>query len=176
MDITRTEGGALRVLLSDSDLKHFGADFAALGERDPQTGVVIKRILRAVLKKMPLPRDTALTVEAVPTDDGCLLLITPRPRATDNVYTVTVAEKEGLLLLQNTLTRVAADTFTASALYQLPDGYGLLLYYDQPANNVEQLLHEFGKVHTGGIPAAKIAEYGKPLYIGNALERMHHLC
>ncbi len=173
MDITRTEGGALRVLLSDSDLQRFGTDFAALDERDPQTKTVIRRILRTVLKKVPLPQETALTVEAVPTDGGCLLLITPRPRATDNVYTVTVADENALLSLENALEQRAPDSFIASALYRLPDGYGLLLYYEQAAQSVQSLLHEFGNIHTGGIHAARVAEYGVPLLIGNALEGMH---
>lgn len=171
MDITRTAGGALRVLLSNSDLKRFGTDFASLDERDPQTRAVIKRILHAVLKKTPF-KETAVLVEAVPTDDGCLLLITPRTHATDNVYAVLVADDNALLSLG---TAISPNGFAASALYRLPDGYGLLLYCEQTEVEVAALLHEFGKVHIGSVPAAAIKEYGRPLIIGDALERMHRL-
>jgi len=175
MQITHTESGALQVLLSDNDLKRFGTDFATLKEHDPQTKTVIKRILRAVFEKETLPQETTLTVEAVPTDGGCLLLITPQPRAAENVYSILFSDENTLLQLGETLQKRVPDGILGAALYRLPDCHCLLLYCERITDRLQSLLYEFGAVHIGSIPAARAAEYGTPLFIGHASEGVHDL-
>ncbi len=166
MQISHAAGGALRVLLSDSDLSRFGTDFAALREGDPQTKAVIRRILRAVFEKETLPEETTLTVEAVPTDGGCLLLITPHVRAADNVYTVTVADTDVLLQLKDALRTQVSDGIISTVLYRLPQGFCLTLYCERLSDYIRGILHEFGTVQTGRAPAARAAEFcvSEPVY------------
>lgn len=159
MQISHTAGGALRVLLSDNDLSRFGTDFAALREGDPQTKAVIRRILRAVFDKEALPNETALTVEAIPTDGGCLLLITPHTHANQNVYTVTVADDSTLLQLKEAIHTRLSDCFISVIAYRLSVGYGIVLYCERLCEQVQAVLHEFGSVYTGSVPAAQAAEY-----------------
>ncbi len=159
MQISHAAGGALRVLLSDSDLSRFGTDFAALREGDPQTKAVIRRILRAVFEKETLPEETALTVEAVPTDGGCLLLITPHVRAADTVYTVTVAQDGSVLQLKEALHTRLSDDIISAVLYRLPEGYCLTVYCERLSDRIKDVLYEFGTVQTGRIPAARAAEF-----------------
>ncbi len=159
MQISHVAGGALRVLLSNSDLSRFGTDFAALREGDPQTKAVIRRILRAVLEKETIPQETALTVEAVPTDGGCLLLITPHQRAADNLYTVTVSDQDALLQLRHALRARVSDEIVSTVVYRQPEGFCLILYCEYISDRTKALLHEFGVVHTGAVAAARATEH-----------------
>ena len=166
MQISHIQGGVLRVLLSDDDLLKFGTDFASLRENDPQTKAIIRRILHAVSEKQPLPQETAVTVEAIPTDGGCLLLITPQLPAAENVYTVWVAEEQALLQLKENL-RTLPDGVISTVLYRLPHGFCFAVYCERLSDEVAAVLYEFGTVHTGSVPAARAAEF--------ALESMHNL-
>ncbi len=159
LHISHIAGGALRVLLSDSDLSRFGTDFAALREGDPQTKAVIRRILRAVFEQEDMPQETALTVEAVPADGGCLLLITPRSRAADSIYTVFLSDENALLQLQQALRTQVSDAIVSTVLYRLPDHHCLTLYCEHVSEHIRTVLHEFGTVHTGVVPAARAAEF-----------------
>lgn len=164
MQISHTAGGALRVLLSDSDLSRFGTDFAALREGDPQTNAVIRRILRAVFEKETLPQKTALTVEAVPTDGGCLLLITPHAPAADAVYTVTVADDSELLQLKDALRTRLSDRIVSTVLYRTPTAFCVAVYCERLCDDINAVLHEFGTVHTGSVSAARAAEFSEAVY------------
>jgi hypothetical protein len=168
LQISHTAGGALRVLLSDSDLSRLGTNFAALREADPQTNAVIRRILHTVFDKEALPQQTALTVEAVPTDDGCLLLITPQIPAAENVYTVLLADECAVLQLQNALrTRLSGNILNA-VLHRTANGFYVTVYCEQLRADMQAVLHEFGTVHTGSISAARAAE--------SSLETVYDFC
>lgn len=158
VQISHTAGGALRVLLSDSDLSRFGTDFAALREGDPQTKAIIRRILHTVFEKEPLPQETALTVEAVPTDGGCLLLITPHTRAADNVYTVTITDENAVLQLKDVLRTRVSEQIISAVLYRSLTGVSVVVYCERLSDDVKAFLHEYGTVHTGGVFAARAAE------------------
>ena len=164
MQISHTASGGLRVLLSDGDLSRFGTDFAALREGDPQTNTVIRRILRAVFEKETLPYKTALTVEAVPTDGGCLLLITPQVNASDNVYTVAVATDNDLLQLQDALRTRITDGVVSTVFCRTETAFYAVIYCEALRNDLSAVLHEFGCVHTGSIHAARVLEFSEPVY------------
>lgn len=175
MQVSRIEGGALRILMSDKELSRFGASFASLKEKDPRTKAAIRRILKEVCDKEGLPAGVVFTVEAAPTEGGCLLLITPRPLPPDEdgIHIFAPESAEVLPALAAACRRAMPDGIIASALYAYENGYRLLLYAPRLPAHISALLCEFAAFVGGGkIAAAHIAEHGTPLFIGDALERL----
>ncbi len=175
MQVSKIEGGSLRILISDKELSRFGASFASLKERDPRTKATIRRILQAVCVGEGLPPGTVLTVEAAPTDGGCLLLVTPKPLppAEDGVHIFAPESADILPAFAAACRRAMPDGIIASALYTYENGYRLLLYTPQLPQTVRALLSEFAPTTGGGkVAAAHIAEYGTPIFVGDALERL----
>ncbi len=167
MQVDHSKGG-IRILLSDRDLKRFGTDFAALREKDERTVRIIRRILHTVCAKHPFPAQTILTVEALPTVDGCFLLVTPQLSATIRIYSVSLPDGETFLSLAAAWNRLR-QTIYASSLYTYQDAYRLLIY-GCLSESALGLLQEFAEdIQTGHTAAARVQEYGTPVCIGSAL-------
>lgn len=175
MQISRLENGILRVLMSDAELLRFGSDFSSLQENDPRTQTTVKRILKVVCAKEGFPFGTALTVEAVPTDSGCLLLITPPPIApkNDGIHIFAPPDAAVLPKIADVLQRTMSDGLLACSLYSYEQAYRLLVYAPHMPVHTAALLSELAPFVGGGkIQAAHIMEYGAPLFVGNALETL----
>ena len=177
MQVKRIPGGALRILISDRELARFGANFSSLRERDPRTEIIMRRILGAVCGKAGFPPRTVITVEAVPTDGGCLLLVTPHPADkpdTRSVYIFAITDIENLLLLAAQCGRLAVEpTILSTSLYVYRDSYRLLLYGDTIPPSLLETVAEFSTpVDGGAVEAAMIGEHGRAVFVGDALQQL----
>ncbi len=173
MHISRVAGGSLRILMSDTELSRFGATFSSLREKDPHTKATIQRILRAVCQKEKLPIGTVLSVEAAPTDGGCLLLITPGPLPLkeDGIHIFAPKSPAVLPAFADVCRRMLPNGIISSTLYAYQDEYRLAVYAPQLPAHVQAALAEFAPPIGGGkVAAAHIAEHGTPLIIGEALK------
>lgn len=121
-------------------------------------------------------------MEAIPLEDGCLLLLTPayarrrvRMKKAVGPYIYRVPDIDGLFRLAENWNRLQAQrgdaperTLTAgSSLYQLGGAYGLVLYPAMPlTKEASALLQEFAQpAGEGDAAAAFAAEHGQPLAI-----------
>lgn len=172
MQIHTTSGGRLHIYITLRELRRLGADGAVFSHPRAQTHVVLCRILRAVRRKVGIPTDTAMRITAVSTANGYVLRLTPAlslPQH-DGIYLVRLSAETCTPFLA-ACKRQLRGTVLSCSLYTLQDTPYLLLYLTSPPPRA--LLTEFAvSVNTGKRAAAFITEYGKPVYIGDTLERL----
>lgn len=160
MHLDQIEGGVIRVLISEQELKFFGTDFQSLKENDIRSKKVIHRILRAVGKRAGLTMGTAFTVEAAPVKDGCLLLITPRytPKE-DGVYIFETKDTKTLITLLRLADRLSP------AVYRDKNKFFLIAREKDPLK-VAPLGEFFTLSAKGNVAAALVAEHTEFLGVG----------
>jgi hypothetical protein len=164
MHLDWIEGGAVRVLISEQELKLFGTDFQSLKENDARSKIIIRRILRVVGKRAGLTVGTAMTVEAAPVKDGCLLLITPRytPKQ-DDVYIFQTEDTEKLVSLLQAAEKWQKPL--SPAVYRDKNKFFLVAREKDPLQVAP--LGEFVSLSAkGNIAAALVAEHTDFLGVG----------
>ncbi len=164
MHLDWIEGGAVRVLLSQQELKLFGTDFASLKENDDRSKTVIRRILRMVGKQTGLAVGTTLTVEAAPVKDGCLLLITPHTTPKEEgVYIFETKNTQNLLAFLQ-LAEQRQPSFLP-AVHRDRERFFLVIKEKDPLQVA--LFGEFATLSAkGNIAAALVAEHTEFLGVG----------
>lgn len=182
MRMQRLENGCLTILLSDQELSGMGVSFGTLNYQEPATRQALKDLLSAAQEQAGLPPDKHMLVEALPVEEGCLLLVTPLPRRRQirmrrlekpRVYAI--ADTNSLLALAVGMGRTAGHLppLLASSLYRFEGGYRLVVYPARTPARLWRLLSEFGRaVGEGETAAAIAAEHGTPIALGNALDRL----
>ena len=180
-------GGGYRVFLSDEDLKEWGLDFASLDSRSSATRALLTAVSLIVHGSGDFESD-GMEIEALPVEGGCFLLLTPTAPATRKprwrraaaplVYRASDADALwGLAAAVAPASPDERSLFAAGSLYAFADGYRLVLYPFEPlsAAMAARLAEWAEPVGVGGAAAAFVAEHGKPLLIGDALQRLHEL-
>ena len=179
MKMELLESGCLKIVLSNEDLEEMGLTFDRLDYRNAETQRAIQRLLLLARQETGFHHNGDLTVEAIPLEDGCLLLLTPayarrrvRMKKAVGPYIYRVPD---INRLQAQRGDAPERTLTAgSSLYQLGGAYGLVLYPAMPlTKEASALLQEFAQpAGEGDAAAAFAAEHGQPLAIGDALPRL----
>ena len=177
-------GGGYRVFLSDEDLKQWGLDFASLDSRSPATRALLSAV-SLIVRGSDDWDSGAMEIEALPVEGGCFLLLTPtrpvplkpkwRRAASPLVYRV--PDADALFGLAAAVAPSGQPRFAAESLYAFADGYRLVLYPFEPLSApVSARLSEWAEpAGVGHAAAAFVAEHGKPILIGNVLQRLHEL-
>lgn len=182
MKMELLDNGCLKIVLSNEELEGLGLSFAQLDYRNAETREVIQQLLLTARQEIGFHPSGEMTVEAVPLEGGCLLLVTPvsrrriRMRKMVGPYIYRVGDVEGLFRLAENWDRLQKreETPAGSSLYRLDDGYGLVLYPAAPLSPEELvMLEEFARpAGEGDAAAAFTAEHGRPLAVGDALSRL----
>lgn len=187
MQMELLKNGCLKILLSQEDLAILGLDLAAMDENDHATREAIHMLLTAARSETGFAPDAGVTVEALPVEDGCLLLFTPsvgvrrmRMRRAVGPYVYELEDAEQLMRLADGLCRLSAPSrrssppFGGSSLYRFGGRYRLVVY---PAaalpKGAGRLFAEFARpAGEGDAAAAFTAEHGQPVAVGDALTRL----
>ncbi len=190
MKMELLENGCLKIVLSNDELEEMGLTFERLDYRNMETQRTIQRLLQIARQETGFHHSGDLTVEAIPLEDGCLLLLTPtfarrrvRMKKAVGPYIYRVEDIDGLFRLAENWKRMDARlqaagpsdwTTAGSSLYHMEDAYGLVLYPATPlTREANALLREFAQpAGEGDAAAAYTAEHGIPLAIGDALPRL----
>lgn len=176
MQIDLSGNGCLTLLLSDEELASLGLCFEEMDYNTPQTQHMLHALLQLARQETGCPLAGALTIEALPLEGGCLLLITPEddePPALPTVWQL--FDADALLQLAAAWPDAPSTLRENSALYRLHDharSFVLVMYGSaQPP-----LVAEYGRRIGQGLGAAAwAAEHGDPLFIADALPRLHRL-
>ncbi len=178
MKMEPLKGGCLKIWLSGTDMHHWGLRFESMSAEDTATRRAIHRLIHIARQREALRAEEGLTVEALPTDEGCLLLFTPQrlfvPLRSPKPIIYALYSGDDLLELGDRLCRWDSRILPAAALYGWGPSYRLIVYADPaPAPALHRLLNEYAQpVATGYAAAAYTEEHGTPLIATQALQRL----
>lgn len=178
MKMEPLRGGSLKIWMTHTDMQHWGLRFDRMDAHDEATRRAVLRLITVAKERLAFGAVGELTVEALPIDGGCLLLLTPLDaaplfrRSEPVIYTIRSADD--LLRFGHGLCRLPASTLPYSSLFGWERGYRLIVYPDATAGTAcRRLLSEFTETTAKGQAAAAYTEeHGKPLLIGDALQRL----
>lgn len=178
MKMEPLKGGCLKIWMSETDMQHWGLQFDRMDARDEATRRAVLRLIHVARERLAFRADDQLTVEVLPLEDGCLLLLTPMRAPSwfrlpqPAVYLIRSADD--LLRLGDSLCHIPTDSLPPTSLFAWGEAYHLIVYPDTVSLlRLRRLLHEFAAPIAVGYPAAAhTEEYGKPLVIGDALHRL----
>ena len=176
MRLEAVGNGRLRIWLTHEELQRWGIHSEALGSSRRQTEKLLRHILPAI-RRRPQGRGH-LTVEAIPVEGGCVLLVGGSgPALPGGPLLCRFDRLEDLYALAE-LWPAADESAPASPLYELGEAYLLVLYPVQALSLRQQrLLREYSRpVAVGEAAAAAVAEHGCLLAAGHALEQLLISC
>ena len=173
----------LLIILSPEDMEDYQLTFDSLDWRDGHSRTVIREFLQmACHQKGFCPGDSRLLIEAVPDEEGCVLLVTMLPEEKSKRKRYWIKENHPVLTpfvfrfdhAENLLAAVdrvyrqfyrPQKAACSSWLYLLNGAYYLVLYGGRRLPcSVEILLTEYGSFQgKGRNTAAQVLEHGKLL-------------
>lgn len=172
MKIEPLRSGCFQIWLSEQDMRRWGLRFDELSAANAPTRAAIRKLLSVLRTRSPVCSE-GCTVEAVPAQDGCLLLFTPHHRLppprmpAPQIYGVESAND--LLALGERLQN--ETDLPAASLFGWGDGYRLIVYAGVGSPyRVRAHLSEYAvRVSEGAVAAAFTEEHGTPIAVGDAL-------
>ena len=178
MKMEPLKSGCLKIWMTHAELERWGLSFDTMDIHDAATRYAVCKLLKIARLRHDFTAEDGLTVEVLPVDNGCLLLLTPNrlpldyPTAQPAVYLI--ENSDDLLSLGHSLSHLPPADLPPASLFAKEDVYHLVLYSDGlSAAPYERLISEFGKRFAVGFTAASYAEeHGHTLAIGDALQRL----
>ena len=189
------DNGCLKIWLNTEDMQALNLRFETMDIRDPSTREAIAKLLRAAEEQTGFHAANGLLVEALPLNEGCLLLLTPgsstggeRPGShrlrmvrAGGPLVYSLAGVDQLFQLEHGWQRFRRPERTgsgfrepATSLFRFGNQYRLVVYpsFIVP-KGMRSMLSEFGTlVGEGDAAAAYTAEHGQPLAVGDAMDRL----
>lgn len=166
MQIDLTDNGCLALMLSDDELSAMGLCFEQLDRRDAATRRMLRTLLQIAHRRVGFTPEGALSVEALPTADGCLLLVTPLTPHSEKPLVFRIPDENALLQIAAAWSYDAHPWGQSSSLYRTDDGFRLILYGTPPFGALTECA-EVTDEHE-----AFIAEHGTPWFVGDALPQL----
>lgn len=183
MRIEPEQTGNVIVFLTGEDLGYYGLTFGSLDAKGIATRRMAAELLSRIQEQTGIDfSKTRILIEAYPNGKGCILRIGPavhkpkqKKKRYREVFRNPVAfdfkDKETLLEAARLFYDRFAGEVRRSALYRMPDGFRLLLYFvfsDHQPTFLKKECSYFGG--QGILQEAYAIEYGKPIAFSNALE------
>lgn len=186
------DNGCLKILLTGEDLACMGLTFATFDYNDSLTQEMLQTLLATAKRDTGFEPPGGVLVEAMPLNDGCLLLFTPtgghrriRMKRAGTPYVYRIETVDHLLALAATLENYfrcsgeAPSSVGITSLYRFGADYRLIVF--SPGfltRGVQRILQEFTvQVGEGDVAAAYITEHGEALVQNTAFlqlcEGMH---
>ena len=180
MKIERLPSGSYQIWMTDADMQRWGLRFETMGAQDAATRAAIRRLLQLLGHRGLWTNGVSLTVEAVPIEQGCLLLFSPKREwplcavLCPQIYALNSAGE----VLQLGQALGETETLPSASLFLWGEEYRLIVYPDPRTSRCEQLpLSEFAQpIAQGHTAAAFTEEHGQTITVGNALHRLREAC
>ena len=175
MKMELLDNGCLKILLSDEEVAAIGLDFSSAKHMESHTQTAIRKLVRMARQELGFPQSGNMTVEAIPLDCGCLLLLSPvqvpanRPPARIGQPIIYRCEDFGAI---QTLAEILPhDLYTS--LYSQNGWFYLCRYPCRESPRIDAVIREFMTPVVSGYAAeAALAEHGRCLALGDALSQV----
>lgn len=174
MFIEQLDSTRLLITLEQDDLKTFELEPYSISLENEEVKSLLKQLLTlAAIKAGIAIKDKVLSIETLPYDSGCFLLVTIKPKEKRKTYRIKTEQTDALIKFNNTTDMLStikklydiADTSQTSALFE--DGKSYYLYIKQKGAMSERskiILDEFGEFcDTGTYSEHRLNEYCNPI-------------
>ncbi len=175
MKIEPINGKSVKIWMTQHDMMGWGLCFDHMSGRDRATNAVVTKLLAVMQKQIGIRFRGTILVEAVQTDDGCVLLFSSRERSMladkplPQIYAI--ESTDGLLAMRGVVSRLTEKPL--ASLYAWGDEYRLIVYPSERIGGWRVLSEFCERVGEGAVSAAFVDEYGTAITVGNAF---HLLC
>ncbi len=162
MKVEPISNGNLRIWLSQEEYCR----------RDGDIRTILTRVLQAAGKSLAR-LGKQLVAELIPVEGGCVVLISTRRQPNEKVFLYRVDTLDKIYRLAEDWV-TSLPIYTQTALYEYETGYIVAIYPQSHLSRRElALLRTYGAFCGRGMLAvAHVAEYGRLLAVGNALEQL----
>lgn len=177
MTIDRIKSNKLLIMLGEEDMRDFSLDYNTLSLYDSHCRKILMRILQLACFKTDIEiKDKKMLVDALPTADGCMLLLTVEDkkrkkyilRNSKKCYCYEVGNSRNFLDVMHLLYKQNVCCNKNSA-YELNGIYYIVFDYPAVPNRIKRILHEYGVRCGNGIFAASLRENAKEICKTNAI-------
>ncbi len=177
LTIDRIKSNKILITLGNEDMRDFSLDYDTLSLYDNHCRKIIMRILQVACFKTDIEiKDKKMTVEALPTVNGCILLLTVEDRKSrryrlqnrKNCYCYEVGNSKNFLEVIRLLYRQNVCCNKNSA-YEQNGTYYLVFDYPAVPKRFKRILHEYGARCGSNVFAARLRENAKEICKTNAV-------
>lgn len=182
MTIEQLDETRLIISLCNEDMQVFSLEYESMGFNDPHSRRVLKRLLTLAGSRTGISvSDKNLMVEAMPHNEGCILLVTLIPKSGQSrrtfkikrpcdCYMAAFSDVEDFLSCIQRLYE-GGFLFRGSKAYRYGGSYYLILSTGgHMPFKARGLLNEYADaVETNRLEAAKITEHGAPVAQAHAI-------
>jgi len=178
MIIEQIDNSKVLIVLGGNDMKDFSLEYEKLSFDDPHSKKILKRLLTLACNKAGLNiADKKILVEAMPQENGCLILLTLVSQTNRKVYKIKKQRKNLCYIFEDTESLISASRAFAkekrspeNSVYLWENKYAVVLENIIEDHSLFAKFREFscntlkGKIHT-----ARVKENGKLLADKNGL-------
>ena len=166
MTIDRIKSNKILITLGNEDMRDFSLDYDTLSLYDSHCRKIIMRILQVACFKTDIEiKDKKMTVEALPTVNGCILLLTVEDRKSRRYR---LQNRKNFLEVIRLLYRQNVCCNKNSA-YEQNGTYYLVFDYPAVPKRFKRILHEYGARCGSNVFAARLRENAKEICKTNAV-------
>ncbi len=177
MTVDKIEKNKILVTLCDEDMRDFSLDYDTLSLYDTHSRKILMRILQVACFKIGIEiKDKKMVVEALPTANGCILLLTVEEKQSKrykmqgkrkcNCFEVgnskNFLEVIHLLYKQNVCCN-------KNSAYEKNGVYYLVFDYPAVPKRFKWILHEYAVRCGGNIFASRLKEHAREICKSNAI-------
>ncbi len=183
MTIEQIDNSKVLISLCTEDMADFSLQFGKMSFHDSHSRIILSRLLSIACTKTGLAvEDKSLLVEALPHQNGCLLLITAVPKRTKRkIYKIKKSASLPCYCFKNAENLLSAieklnggnSFYCGNCAYLYKDKYFIVFDYPALSIKTKMILSEFSTVCTGSKSfIARVKEAGKLLADVNAVEQI----
>lgn len=183
MFIEQLDSTRLLITLEQEDLNTFELEPYSISLENNETKSLLKQLLTLAAIKAGVPiRDRVLSVETLPYDCGCFLLVTIKPKSKRKTYKI---KNDGKTILTsfldveamlNAIQRLYSSSARISdcSLFENDGIYYLTLTHsNSDTENIKRILEEYGEVlPCSSFSKARLSEFYNIVCENNVIEKL----
>lgn len=180
MTVDKLNHNKIMITLCSNDMRDFSLDYDTLSLYNSHSRKVLLRILNLACFKSGIEtKNKSMVVEAIPTGNGCVILLTLITKNTEMKNTensiesicYNLGDSKNFLDTIEILYKQKVYCNKNSA-YMLDENYYLIFEYSAIPKKINNILKEYGKKCGGRVFSAKIKECGKEICKTNAIAQI----
>ena len=182
MTIEQIDNSKVLIILGSKDMENFSLEYNTLSFEHPHSKKILKRLLSVACTKADIcVNDKKILVEAIPHNNGCLILLTFKNKTERKIYKIKSTNKSICCCFCNTENLFSfsssmknSQKLSSASLYFLNDKYFLVIDDICDFRHITKRIKEYCcKFTINKIFIASVKEYGKVIIKYHAIDTLN---